>query len=342
MFFSSGSFGESPFSSKNECNSSTRSSSISKTEAIGGFNYMNGSEGSENRWNNNIGNFITPRRNSVLNNSTTNSNGRNENPNRIQRMCLPLNISMIFKSLESNPATFMIFGIRVSSVTLVGWITHREVFASRMIFRLSDGTGGIDARFDFDSEFLGEEASSYLVELREGTLVRLVGQVIPGKGDITTYISCYTAIKVTDFSEYAYYHPIEVAYVSTQLEGEIREDESSNKENNPYLSPYSITSSRAEANKSESSDFLNIGLLQDIEVPNDVTDKIQQIVYKTLSYEMRNLKSEQEKSFGVNKDRIIKLLKPYYEPSSILSAISELESKYAVIYEALDNHYCTL
>ncbi|KAH8583904.1 OB-fold nucleic acid binding domain-containing [Cryptosporidium sp. chipmunk genotype I] len=344
MFFSSGSFGESPFSSRNECNSSTRSSSISKSESSNVFNYFNNTnnDGVENRWNNN-NSLVTPsRRVSVAtNNTTTNSNNRNENMNRIQRMCLPVNISMIIKSLELSPSVFKMFERRISSVTMVGWITHKEVLASRMIFRISDGTGGIDARFDIDSETLGDEINSYLDDLREGTIVRLVGQVVPGKGDISTYISCYTVIKIKEMSEYAYYHSIEVAYVANQIEQEMLDDDLNTKEEDSvHLSPYTISTNN-NTNKLTNDDF-NLDLIQDIGVPEDVTDKIHQIVYKTLAYEIKSLKSEEKKSLGINKDHIIKVLRPYYEPSTILSAISDLESKYAVIYEAMDNHYCIL
>ncbi|CUV06011.1 unnamed protein product [Cryptosporidium hominis] len=345
MFFSSGSFGESPFSSRNECNSSTRSSSISKSESNNTFNYFNNtnSDGIENRWNNN-NSLVTPsRRVSITTNNTTmNSNNRNENMNRIQRMCLPVNISMILKSLESSPSVFKMFERRISSVTLVGWITHREILASRMIFRVSDGTGGIDARFDIDSETLGDEINNYLDDLREGTIVRLVGQVVPGKGDISTYISCYTVLKIEEMGEYAYYHSIEVAYVTNQFEQEIMENELNIKEeNNTYLSPYTISTNNSNTNESMNEDF-NLDLIKDINVPDDITNKTHQIVYKTLSYEIMNLKSEEKKSLGINKDHIIKILRPYYEPSTILSTISDLESKYAVIYETMDNHYCIL
>ncbi|OII71237.1 uncharacterized protein cubi_01712 [Cryptosporidium ubiquitum] len=344
MFFSSGSFGESPFSSRNDCNSSTRSSSISKSESSNVFNYFNNNEGIENRWNNNNNNnLVTPSRKvSIANNTTVNSIGRNENMNRIQRMCLPINISMIIKSLELNPSVFKVFGRRVSSVTLVGWITHKEVLASRMIFRISDGTGGIDARFDIDSETLGDEINSYLNDLREGTIVRLVGQVVPGKAEISTYISCYTVIKVTEMSEYAYFHSIEVSYVTNYFGQEIDQDEFNTKEeSNFYSSPYNILTGNNHTNKSEN-DYFNLDLIKDINVPDDIVDNIHQIVYKTLTYEINNLESEEKKSLGINKDHIIKILKQYYEPNTILSAISDLESKYAVIYEAMDNHYCVL
>lgn len=343
MFFSSGSFGESPFSSRNESNSSTRGgNNISKSESTSSsFNYFNSNDGAENRWSNNS--LVTPsRRVSVTNNASANSNGRNENLNRIQRMCLPVNISMIIKSLESSPSVFRIFGKRASSVTLVGWITHREVLASRMIFRVSDGTGGIDARFDIDSETLGDEVSGYLDDLREGVIVRLVGQVVPGKGEISTYISCYTVMKVTDMSEYAYYHSIELAFVISMLQQDEMEEELGNKEETTvYLSPYSISGKSGDVNnKSERNDF-NLELIKDIEVPDDITDNVHKMVYRTLSYEIGNLKSE-KRSFGINKDHIIKILKPYHEPSTVLSAISDLESKHAVIYESMDNHYCIL
>lgn len=338
MFFSSGSFGESPFSSRNDSSSSTRSNSISKNESSNVFNYFNNNENIENRWNNNL---ITPSRKiSTTNNTINNSMNRNENINRIQRMCLPVNISMIIKSLESNPSVFKIFERRVSSVTLVGWITHKELLASRMIFRISDGTGGIDARFDIDSETLGDEINNYLNDIREGTIVRLVGQVVPGKAEISTYISCYTIIKVTEMSEYAYFHPIEVSYIANQFEQEIyHQDELNTKEeNNLYSSPLNDLKN---INRTEN-DHFNLDLIKDINVPDDIIDNIHQIVYKTLSYEINNLKSEKNKSLGINKDHIIKTLKPYYEPNTILSAIYDLESKYAVIYEAMDNHYCVL
>ncbi|KAJ1608562.1 hypothetical protein OIY81_2449 [Cryptosporidium canis] len=341
MFFSSGSFGESPFSSRNEYSSSRASTSVSKSESSGTYSYLNGNDGIENRWNNNT--LVTPsRRVSVGNTSGINSNSRGENSNRMQRMCLPVNIAMILRSLESNPTAFKIFERRISSVTLIGWITHREILASRMIFRVSDGTGGIDARFDIDSETFGEEINSYLDDLREGTIVRLVGQVVPGKADISSYISCYTIMKVTEMKEYAYYHQIEVAYVANQFQQEMSEEEESNsKEVSEYLSPYNISDRISHGGKQENDDF-DLHLIESIKVPDDIIDHIHKTVYKTLSYEISCLKSEEKKSIGVNKDHIIKLLKPYHEPGTVLSAISDLESKYAVIYETMDGHYCVL
>ncbi|KAH8739071.1 hypothetical protein FG386_000938 [Cryptosporidium ryanae] len=338
MFFSSGGFGESPFS-RNDGNSSTRSSSISK-ETSNSYSYLNSNENTENRWSNNV---LTPSRNSSLttNNGVLSSNSRNDS-NKIKRMCLPVTISMIKRNLDASQTAFTIFGMRISSVTLVGWIMQKEILASRMIFRVSDGTGGIDARYDIDSEVMGDEVTDYLGELREGTLVRLVGQVVPGKGDILPYLSCYTIMKI-EHSEYAYYHPIEVNYVLGQL-GELNDvysdDSNNNKEDYFGISNLKVKGEDSSLTKGRSG--IDFELLRDIDVPDDITDTIQKNVYKTLAYELNNIKDERKKSYGVNKETLIGLLKPHYQPNIVNSALLELESKYAVIYESINDHYCVL
>ncbi|KAK6589034.1 hypothetical protein RS030_243635 [Cryptosporidium xiaoi] len=335
MFFSSGGFGESPFS-RNDGNSSTRSSSISKESSS--YSYLNSNDNIENRWNNNI--LTTPSRNSsfMTSNGILSSNSRNEN-NRIKRMCLPVTISMIKRNLDTNQTAFTIFGTRISSVTLVGWIAHKEILASRMIFRVSDGTGGIDARYDVDSELMGDEVTTYLEELREGTLVRLVGQVVPGKGDISSYLSCYTIMKI-DYAEYAYYHPIEVNYIIGQL-GELN-DIYPDVNNEDFSG---IVNSKVDSDGvslTDSKSGIDFKLLGNIDVPDDITDIIQKNVYRALAYELNNIKDEKKRSYGVNKNTLIESLKQHYEPSVVSSALFELESKYAVIYEAIDDHYCVL
>ncbi|KAL7066205.1 OB-fold nucleic acid binding domain-containing protein [Cryptosporidium serpentis] len=346
MFFNNGDFGESPFSSrfgstptKNNTNNSSNYNSSNNRNNDNGLNNFNYSQNDVIDNHRNILN-ITPSRisnsnsyyNTLNNSSNRNNSNDNTNPNRLQRMCVPSTIKIILESLEKSPNSFILYGIRVSSVTIVGWIIHKQMYNSRMIFRIADGTGGIDARIDIDTETTGEELINYLDTLKEGMIIRIVGQVIPGKGDTSSYISCYTAIKIENPSEYAYFHPIEVSFVANELcsESNIGYNNDSYFLNTPNIDF-----------RENTPNILNLDN-NDIIIPSDITDKIQQQVYKVVAYSIKQMKSEEEKATGIHRDIIIKQLRSQYEPTKVITAINDLESKSAVIYESVDGHYCIL
>ncbi|XP_022135426.1 replication protein A 32 kDa subunit B isoform X2 [Momordica charantia] len=128
--------------------------------------------------------------------------------NRDVQALLPLTVKQINDAFLSNDdkSSFVINGVDVNNVKLVGMVSNRAGRITDVTFALDDGTGRIDC-----SKWVNEAADSNEVEgILDGMYVRVHGHLKSFQGKTT--LNVFSIRSVTDYNEITS-HFIECIYV---------------------------------------------------------------------------------------------------------------------------------
>jgi replication factor A2 len=102
---------------------------------------------------------------------------------------------------------FMVDGIELNQVTLVGMIIQTDEQNTSLSFTLDDGTGDMPCKQWMDDGGAGDDTAR--PQWKEGTLVRIVGQL--RTFNVTRHVVVYNIQHVSDYNEYTF-HFIEVVH----------------------------------------------------------------------------------------------------------------------------------
>ncbi|XP_068648326.1 replication protein A 32 kDa subunit B-like isoform X2 [Aristolochia californica] len=138
----------------------------------------------------------------------TTDSGFSPAKNRENQALLPLTVKQISEAHQTSDekSSFVIDGVDVNNITLVGMVTGKLEKVTDVSFHLDDGTGRIEVHRWVDDAM----ESNAMAELQNGTYVCVHGhlKVFQGKKQVSAY-SCRV---VTDFNQIAY-HFLECIYV---------------------------------------------------------------------------------------------------------------------------------
>ncbi|RWR83341.1 replication protein A subunit A [Cinnamomum micranthum f. kanehirae] len=137
-----------------------------------------------------------------------NDSGFSPAKSRANQCTLQLTVKQISDADQASDdkSNFIIDGVDVNSVTLVGMVTNKVEKITDVNFTLDDGTGRIDIH-----RWVNDAAeSNQLADVTNGIYVRVTGQLKGFQGK--KQIVAFSVKPVTDFNEIAY-HFIECMYV---------------------------------------------------------------------------------------------------------------------------------
>ncbi|XP_050215530.1 replication protein A 32 kDa subunit B isoform X2 [Mercurialis annua] len=135
--------------------------------------------------------------------------------NRDSRCLLPLTVKTILELQSNDESNFVIDGVEVSTVTIVGRVSLKEDKASEYTFLVDDGTGQIECIRWVQERIDTEEVEGITV----GKYVRIHGHLRGLQG--RRFLNAFSIRPITDFNEITS-HFIECIYVhfyNTRIRG---------------------------------------------------------------------------------------------------------------------------
>ncbi|KDP36391.1 hypothetical protein JCGZ_08660 [Jatropha curcas] len=172
--------------------------------------------------------------------------------NRETRCLLPLTLKQICELPSNDESNFLIDGVEVTNVTIVGRVCQKEDKASEYTFLVDDGTGQIECTRWVQERIDTDEVEGILI----GRYVRVHGHLRGLQG--RRFINAFSIRPITDFNEITS-HFIECIYVhfyNTRIRSATTQPQMANSTMNTPLKGYE-TAPPNQSSAYSSTDGLN-------------------------------------------------------------------------------------
>ncbi|WCJ42196.1 Replication protein A 32 kDa subunit A [Euphorbia peplus] len=175
--------------------------------------------------------------------------------NRDAKCLLPLTVKQILELQSNDESNFVVDGVEVTNVTIVGRICQKEDKASEYTFVINDGTGQVECTRWVQERIDIDEVEGIVV----GKYVRVVGHLRGLQG--RRFLNAFSIRPVTDFNEITS-HFLECIYVrfyNTKIRGASTQPQMANPLMNTPPKGYQSTVSNQSAMYSGADKLNNLG-----------------------------------------------------------------------------------